>query len=156
LLLTLNLPVEEGGPLPPLKINWEPPDAKGPPAPPPFPGPPRLVPSPPDETVPASIMADEWLALDAAKLIESLSQQKDRPGRIRVPTWDEVKKNAPPGYPTDRPTRIKWSLVCMGHLPELTAPWLTCMRTFGRESDQNRIFEESMFWVITRSLHCYY
>jgi hypothetical protein len=30
------------------------------------------------------------------------------------------------------------------------------MRTFGEESNQDRVFEEEVFWVITRSLHCFY
>jgi len=30
------------------------------------------------------------------------------------------------------------------------------MRTFGQEAKQDRVFEESLFWVVTRSIDCFY
>jgi hypothetical protein len=30
------------------------------------------------------------------------------------------------------------------------------MRAFREDSRQDRVFEETLFWVITRSLHCFY
>ncbi len=44
----------------------------------------------------------------------------------------------------------------MGHQPELALAWFTCLRTFQEESAQDRVFEESLFWVITRSINCFY
>lgn len=44
----------------------------------------------------------------------------------------------------------------MGHQPRMGPAWLQTMRTFGRESKQDRVFEETLFWVITRTIHCYY
>ena len=35
-------------------------------------------------------------------------------------------------------------------------PWIKTTRTFGSESKQDRVFEESLFWVVTRSLRCFY
>ena len=29
-------------------------------------------------------------------------------------------------------------------------------RSFGEEAKQDRVFEESLFWVVTRSLACFY
>ena len=51
---------------------------------------------------------------------------------------------------------IRWSLVCMGYQPQLASSWSACTRSFGRESRQDRVFEESLFWVVTRSLACFY
>ena len=54
------------------------------------------------------------------------------------------------------PLRIRWSLVCMGYQPELTLAWFACTRAFAEEAKQDRVFEESLFWVVTRSLQCFY
>jgi hypothetical protein len=51
---------------------------------------------------------------------------------------------------------VKWSLVSLGYAPELSANWLIGLRTFGEESKQDRIFEELLFWVITREISCFY
>ena len=63
----------------------------------------------------------------------------------------------PAGYPPPKyPIRIQWSLVCMGYQPELAAAWSACTRAFGEEAKQDRVFEESLFWVVTRTIHCSY
>jgi hypothetical protein len=86
-----------------------------------------------------------------------MDQQRARPGRVSVPAWADVKPRIPAEMVTsDRPVRVKWSLVVMGHQPQLGPAWLKCLRTFAREANQNRVFEESLFWVITRTINCYY
>jgi hypothetical protein len=45
---------------------------------------------------------------------------------------------------------------CIGYQPELAAAWSACTRAFGREANQDRVFEESLFWVVTRTLQCFY
>ena len=59
------------------------------------------------------------------------------------------------GSPGAKPSKINWSRTCAGYQPELTAAWLGTMRTFGQESKQDRVFEESLFWVVTRELQCF-
>jgi hypothetical protein len=98
----------------------------------------------------------EWDSIDFPHLQEQLQAQRDRPPRIAVPSWDDVRKGLPPGSPAGKPLRIRWSLVCLGYQPELALGWSACMRTFGQEANQDRIFEESLFWVVTRTLHCFY
>jgi hypothetical protein len=44
----------------------------------------------------------------------------------------------------------------LGYQPELAAGWFACLGAFNRDAKQDRVFEESLFWVITRSLHCFY
>ena len=80
-----------------------------------------------------------------------------RPSRIRVPSWEEVLRVMPPEMPRpEKPVRIRWSLVTMGYQPELAAAWSACTRAFGEEAKQDRVFEESLFWIVTRTIHCFY
>jgi alkylhydroperoxidase family enzyme len=148
LVLALGLPVEEGGPLPPLDVRFP----RGGDAPPPAPR------RPVTETAaaPAQPAADDWGKLDFTDLQGQLARQRARRPRIAVPEWEDVRRVVPADYPATRPSRIRWTLVCMGYQPELSASWLGCMRTFGEEAKQDRVFEESLFWVVTRSLSCFY
>jgi hypothetical protein len=73
-----------------------------------------------------------------------------------VPAWKDVRKHLPPDRQSGKPLRIKWSLVCMGYQPELAAGWSACTRAYGEEARQDRVFEESLFWVVTRTLECFY
>jgi alkylhydroperoxidase family enzyme len=148
LLLALGVSVEEGGPLPPAEVRF---DRAG--EPPTVPA--RKAPEQPAKA-PRLPAADEWTPFDFAGLQSRLGQQRDRPGRIAVPSWEEVLRGLPKDYPANRPTRIKWSLVCMGYQPELAMGWGACTRAFGQEAKQDRVFEESLFWVVTRSLNCFY
>ena len=76
-------------------------------------------------------------------------QRTQAPYRVAV-------RSRPPDTAGFKPLKIRWSLVCMGYQPELTLAWLHAMRTFGEESKQDRVFEETLFWVVTRSLNCFY
>jgi hypothetical protein len=99
----------------------------------------------------------EWARLDFDFLQGKMEDQRGREGRIPVPSWDEVRRRLPPGVRVPpRPVRIRWSLVCSGYQPELAAAWGACTRAFGEEARQDRVFEESLFWVVTRSLECFY
>jgi alkylhydroperoxidase family enzyme/thiol-disulfide isomerase/thioredoxin len=148
LVTTLGLTVEEGGPLLPPDVRFtrstEAPKAVA-----------RKA-AEGTSQAPAKPFSDDWTKLDFKDLQEKMTQQRDRPARIAVPTWEQVLAGLPKDFPVSRPSRIKWSLVCFGYQPELTAGWLMTMRTFGEESKQDRVFEESLFWVVTRSLNCFY
>jgi hypothetical protein len=98
----------------------------------------------------------EWLEADYGLLQKTMEVQRGRAGRIPVPSWESVRPLMPSNYPADKPLKIRWSLVCMGYQPELAAGWSACTRAFAQESEQDRVFEESLFWVITRSLKCFY
>jgi alkylhydroperoxidase family enzyme len=153
LVMALQLPVEEDGPLPPLPV-WFAPDA--------------FTFTPPnqqasksvllkDQPVVASLVDDpEWTALSYDALQIRLEQQRSRQTRLRIPSWEEVKAKLPPEYPTARPIAIVWTLVCLGYVPELAVPWNASTRTFWTETLQDRIYEESLFWVQTRAIRCNY
>jgi alkylhydroperoxidase family enzyme len=146
LLLTLGLAVEPGGPLAPLDVRPSSNVQASVPA--------RAL--PPSVKTPLEDLKDpEWAEFDFPALQGLVDRQRERPGRIRVPTWEEVSRHLP-ASPPRKPLRIKWSLVCMGYQPELAAAWSACTGSFGREARQDRVFEESLFWVVTRSLQCFY
>ena len=151
LVLTLGTPLEAGGPLPPLEVRWVPPAGQPP-------VPPRARPADrAGSPVPDRVNDPEWTAVAFDSLQKGLDAQRGNDGRIRVPTYDEVLKGWPHGYPKPKsPLRIKWSLVCMGYQPELAAAWSACTNSFREEAKQDRVFEESLFWVVTRTIHCFY
>lgn len=151
LLLALRVPVEPGGPMPPPEIRFDP--KAGPP-----PVPQRRRPEGrPVPEEPERIDDPSWLSMDFGDLKGRLEGQMGRSSRIRVPSWDEVLRAMPADYPRPpKPVRIRWSLVTMGYQPELAAAWSACTRTFGQEAKQDRVFEESLFWIVTRTIHCFY
>lgn len=151
LLLALGLAPESGDALLPVEVKFVRKD--GPEVQAPRRRPPEGNAAP---TVPEHIADADWSALDFARLQKEMEGQRGRSGRVRVPAWDEVRKHLPPGYPADRPLRIQWSLVCTGHQPELALAWSACTRAFAQDAKQDRVFEESLFWVVTRSLRCFY
>ncbi len=147
LLLALGLSEEPGGPLPPPAVRFTKPVGDDAP-----PVPPR---KPPAAEQPLRVRdLEPWAPRSFADLQKEMDGQRARQGRIAVPPWAEVREKLP--SPPERPLRIKWSLVCLGYQPELASAWSACTRAFGQEAKQDRVFEESLFWVVTRSLNCFY
>jgi hypothetical protein len=108
--------------------------------------------------VPERVDDPEWTAVSFDALRERLKQQTARrQARVRVPDWEAVRDGLPEDLPKpDRPTRIRWSLVTMGYQPRLSAAWGAGLRAFRQDSDLDPVFHESLFWVVTRSLQCFY
>ena len=152
LVLSLGVEVEEGGPLPPLAVRFRKPFAGAADVPK------RPVSARGDQTALAPQMIDDtaWTKLDFGELQAKMEVQRAREPRIPVPSFESIRKYMPPNYPKDREVKIKWSLVCTGYQPERAAAWSLCTRSFGDESKQDRVFEETLFWVVTRSLECFY
>ncbi len=151
LILGLNLPLEETGPLAPLDVKFRE-DAF------------QMAPFVPQQSELASLSdggtavvpADlEWGAISYDELQARLEMQRERHPRLPIPTWDQVQKVLPPAMAV-RPTRIVWNLVCSGYVPELAVPWSISTRTMWAEAAGDRVFEESLFWVQTRSIGCSY
>ncbi len=105
----------------------------------------------------ASLTDAEWAEFRFADLQKKLEAQRDRRSRVSIPTWDEFRQVLPEAlYPRAKPLRIRWSLLVSGRQPELGPAWIKTTRAFGSESQQDRVFEETLFWVVTRSLRCFY
>ena len=152
MLLALGSDIEPGGPLPPREIQFnlktDPPPVV----------PPRKRPEErpvPDE--PTRVDDPFWLSMAFDDLQGRLTEQRQRPSRIRIPSWEEVLRVMPPEVPRpEKPIRIQWTLVTTGFQPELATAWSNTTRAFREESKQDRVFEESLFWIVTRTIHCFY
>jgi len=151
IVLGFNLPMEERGPLEPIDVEF----AEG-----------ALqiaslilphgdVPSP--QAAGKDVIPDDgdWAAISFDELQTRLEQQRDRKPRLPIPSWDEVKGKLPPAMAT-RPTQIVWSLMTYGYASELQIPWSIATRTMWAELPGDRVFEESLFWIQTRTIECNY
>jgi alkylhydroperoxidase family enzyme len=146
LLLSLGVLGDPGGPPAPSGIRFKRPWVGGE-------APPRSAAAAKVEGPPEKVSDPDWRSVDFAGLQKYMESQRAREPRVSVPTFDDVKKYLPEGA---KPVRIKWSLVCLGHSPILAPPWTLGLRTFAEESKQDRVFEEFLFWVVTRELQCFY
>lgn len=151
LLLGLNVPLEADGPMAPLKVTFDPGAFQVAPILPEQKGVPKLL-TDGESVVPHDT---EWAKTTFELLQTRLEKQRERKPRLPIPTWEETRKNLPPGAAA-RPTRIVWSLVCNGYAPELAVAWNVTTRTMWAESLQDRVFEESLFWIQTRAVGCNY
>jgi hypothetical protein len=97
-----------------------------------------------------------WQSRSFTDLQNHLERQRSRSPRIRTPAWDEVKKYLPKDRAEGPPLQVRWTLVCVGYQPELANGWLTTMRTFATEARRDRVFDECLFWVVTRTNECFY
>lgn len=145
-LLALNPPAEPGGPLPPLTVSFARPKAKSSAKP----AGTAKVAAPADGAKNPAGQAD-WLSLQ-----QELEKQRGRAGRIRVPSRDEVLRRIGEKHPGAWQVDILWSRVCYGHQPELTDAWFSCVSGFRQETEWDPVFSQSIFWVVTRSLKCFY
>jgi alkylhydroperoxidase family enzyme len=146
LLLSLRVLPEQDHPLPPsgvrFKRPWEGGEATA-----------RSAPNSSTDGPSETVTDPDWRSTDFKALQQFMEAQRGREPRVSVPNFEDLKKYLPEGT---RPVRIKWSLVCLGHSPILAAPWTLGLRTFAEESKQDRVFEEFLFWVVTRELQCFY
>jgi alkylhydroperoxidase family enzyme len=167
LVLALGVGMEPNGPLPPVKVRFRKPAPTPPPTTEEKKDPekakeaPKRALSPPAKdppAVPDKVEDPEWTALSMESLRERMKHQTvRREARIRIPDWETVRDHLPDGVPRpEKPIRIVWTLVTLGYQPKLAAAWGGGLRAFRAESDLDPVFHESMFWVVTRSLQCFY
>lgn len=160
LLLALGVSVEPDGPLPPVKVHFRDPPRPNPAAAALKEKPKRKVSPPAKEPPPVPDKVDdpEWTAVPFETLRAKLKGQiARRQARLPIPDWATVRAGLPSNVKLpDRPMRVKWSLLTYGYQPRLTAAWLGGLAAFRQESDLDAVFHESMFWVVTRSLQCFY
>lgn len=159
LLLALGVEVESDGPLPPFKVRFH--KTKSDKATEAKKEKPKRIVSPPATNpppLPEKLDDPEWTALSFDNLRQRLDNQiARRRARVRIPDWETVRVHLPDSVPNrEKPIRIKWSLLTYGYQPRLTAAWIGGLRAFQQESDLDAVFHESMFWVVTRSLQCFY
>ena len=101
-------------------------------------------------------MGHDWLALDRVSLQQCVLKQKERQSRIRIPSREELSRLDPPGADTARTGKVIWNSVTRGYQAELAGGWGEVTRSFREEAKQDPVFSNSVFWVVTRSLQCFY
>ncbi|HEV8060388.1 MAG TPA: hypothetical protein VGP68_10970 [Gemmataceae bacterium] len=102
----------------------------------------------------ASLVRPDWQDQSGTESAKAMELQKSRQPRIPLP--DLGRFAAMPPDVREQATKIVWSRVSMGYQPLLTQTWFETMRTFQKEAALNRVFSNSMFWVITRTNECFY
>lgn len=138
MILALGLPLEADGPLPPLDVRFTRLPLGASRA-----GTARLTPRSAATTTLASFPPQPKRRVeDVVGIQELLAQQRVRRCRISLPA-------ASPEAP-------RWGLVCRTYQPELTDAWAACTRAFSDEANQDPLFEQSVFWLITHDIHCFY
>lgn len=148
--LALGIAVEPGGPLPPFnpQLDVEKRAKLSTPA-----RPAAAVPASTDAS-PHSAFRAQWQEKDFLRVQNALEQQRGRKSRIPLPDPSRLAKLPP--ETKEQASKIVWTNVSMGYQPQLTKAWFDCMRTFQQEANLDRVFSNTVFWVVTRSNECFY
>jgi alkylhydroperoxidase family enzyme len=96
----------------------------------------------------------EWGDKDFDRLNEILEDQKERKPRMPLPDKSVYEKLTPREQESSK--KILWNTVSMGYQPELTRAWFAVLYTFYEEAKVDRVFTNSVFWVVTRTNDCFY
>lgn len=96
----------------------------------------------------------DWGTVNVPWIKSKLTAQTQR--SLRVPLPELSRLDFLPEEERLRSEKVIWSRVSLGYQPELTQGWFKLMRTFRRESELDRVFSNSMFWVVTRTNECFY
>jgi alkylhydroperoxidase family enzyme len=96
----------------------------------------------------------DWSAGDAAAMAKKLEAQKARPPRMPLPDKSAYDHLTPKEQDSSR--RIMWNTVSMGYQPDMVRAWFACLYTYYGESNPERVFTNSAFWVVTRTNDCFY
>lgn len=139
----LGVRPEAGGAPPPFEANWDRDALAKVPAPERRPWAETLKVAVPE----AAFLRPGWEPLTFDEVEGNVGKQQARASRVPVPDL------GPDGGSS---TRIVWSRVSMGYQPELTRAWFTTMRTHTAEAKLDGVFENSVFWVVTRTNDCFY
>jgi len=137
LILALGLALDSGEPLPAVDVRFVRTPLGASRSAPPRKQPQRTA------AASASRPADaEWLELDFDGIQKQLAGERKRSCRIALSG--------------DNPEAPRWGLVCRTYQPELADAWSACAHAFGDEANQDPLFEENVFWIVTRTVRCFY
>ena len=150
LFLALDVELEADGPLPPVELKIAT-------------GQQGEVPVPPrrpwEEVLAMATSSDttarvDWRQQDFSTLEKALNRQQNRTPRIALPEASRLE-SLPPDT-RERTKKIIWSNVSVGYQPQLTGGWFRLMQVFRDEAVLDKVFANSVFWVVTRSNECFY
>lgn len=143
IFLALGLAAEPDGPPPLVTVTFARPKPK------PATGPAPVAKAPPPSTDKSA--EPSWRGLQ-----DNLEKQRGRTGRIRLPLAKDIMSRLGDKHPAAWQMDILWSRACYGYQPELTDAWFGCVSAFRQESEWDPVFSQSIFWIVTRSLKCFY
>ena len=148
--LALGLDEEPDGGVPPLAPRWDRQQLATLAAPPR----PTIEPVIDLNSHPDWLPPPRWNLQATLDVTSRLEAQKKR--HLRIPLPDASRIAALPPDARDQAERILWDRVSSGYQPEMTAAWFACNRPFKDESKLDRVFANSLFWVVTRENQCFY
>ncbi len=96
----------------------------------------------------------EWGKDGFDELNKAMEKQKDRKLRMPLPDISKVEGLTP--REKDSAKKILWNTVSMGYQPDLTRAWFAPLYAFYEEAKVERVFTNSVFWVVTRTNDCFY
>jgi alkylhydroperoxidase family enzyme len=139
----------DGDPVPPVEVKFDPERfAK-------MPTPPR--PSWDDlKTVKADGLSVrvQWDKTSKEELNVALERQKER--KLRIPLPDPARFADLSEKEREGAAKIRWNTVSSGYQPEMSRAWFATLYTYYDEAKVNRVFTNSVFWVVTRTNDCFY
>jgi thiol-disulfide isomerase/thioredoxin len=94
-----------------------------------------------------------WSPKGSDALTVTLEAQKARKLRIPLPKTNFEHLS---GREKLQAQTILWNTVSSGYQPLLTRAWFACLNEFYAEAKVDRVFTNSMFWVVTRTNDCFY
>ena len=96
----------------------------------------------------------DWDRADASEIESRLEKQKGRSLRVPLPEASRFAHFSPKERETAQ--RVLWTTVSAGYQPELTRAWFGARAMYLEEAKVDRVFTNSMFWVVTRTNNCFY
>jgi hypothetical protein len=148
LFLALGVEVEDGGPLPPIDVQLDPVKRTR------LAAPARV---PWEEARAAKAAAEgrpDWDERALSDLERAMGRQKERKSRIPMPSPEQLARIPPEGR--EQASRVVWTTVSAGYQPMLTKAWFDTGRAFQDDASMDRVFGNSLFWVVTRTNECFY
>ncbi|HEV3440478.1 MAG TPA: hypothetical protein VG122_24195 [Gemmata sp.] len=96
----------------------------------------------------------EWGKTSHEELNLTLEKQKER--TLRIPLPDPSRFENLPPKEKEGAAKILWNTVSSGYQPEMPRAWFAALYTYYDEAKVDRVFTNSVFWVVTRTNDCFY
>jgi len=91
---------------------------------------------------------------ESPDVFAAVDRQKERKSRIPLPGKERFAHLPPPAKA--QAEAIAWMTVSAGYQPKMTDAWFAALRAFQSEARLDRVFSNSLFWVVTRTNECFY
>jgi len=96
----------------------------------------------------------DWTKDDIETVHATLEKQKER--KLRIPLPDKKLFEKLPPRDKYQSENIAWMTVSNGYQLEMTQAWFACLSAYYEDAKVDRVFVNSVFWVVTRTNDCFY